>query len=34
MNFGGLVPEDMESLTSLPGVGRKSANVIMLEVFR
>ena len=23
----------MESLTSLPGVGRKSANVIMLEVF-
>lgn len=31
--FDGKVPEDMESLMSLPGVGRKSANVIMLEVF-
>ena len=31
--FNGIVPEDMEQLTSLPGVGRKSANVIMLEVF-
>lgn len=31
--FGGVVPQDMESLISLPGIGRKSANVIMLEVF-
>ena len=30
---GGIVPNDMESLQSLPGVGRKSANVIMLDVF-
>ncbi len=27
-NFGGEVPEDMNLLTSLPGVGRKTANVI------
>lgn len=26
--FGGEVPEDMESLTQLPGVGRKTANVV------
>lgn len=32
-NFGGKVPENMEDLQSLAGVGRKSANVIMLEVF-
>ena len=32
-NFGGKVPQDMESLMKLAGVGRKSANVIMLEVF-
>jgi len=32
-DFGGKVPEDMESLMTLPGVGRKSANVIMLDVF-
>lgn len=32
-DFGGIVPEDMELLQSLPGVGRKSANVIMLEAF-
>lgn len=32
-NFGGVVPHTMEELTSLAGVGRKSANVIMLEVF-
>lgn len=31
--YNGKVPCDMESLTSLAGVGRKSANVIMLEVF-
>ena len=32
-DFGGEVPKDMESLLSLAGVGRKSANVIQLEVF-
>lgn len=31
--FGGNVPQTMEELVSLPGVGRKSANVIMLEAF-
>lgn len=31
--FGGKVPDTMEELQSLPGVGRKSANVIMLEAF-
>lgn len=34
MNFGGIVPNDIELLQSLPGVGRKSANVIMLEAFQ
>ncbi len=32
-NFHGEVPHTMEELTSLAGVGRKSANVILLEVF-
>lgn len=32
-NFNGVVPKTMEELTSLAGVGRKSANVILLEVF-
>lgn len=27
-NFGGEVPQDFESLTKLPGVGRKTANVV------
>ena len=31
--FNGEVPNNMEDLTSIPGVGRKSANVIMLEAF-
>lgn len=31
--FNGVVPQNMEQLQSLPGVGRKSANVIMLEAF-
>ena len=31
--FDGVVPDTMEELQSLPGVGRKSANVIMLEAF-
>lgn len=32
-DFNGIVPNNMEDLQSLPGVGRKSANVIMLEAF-
>ena len=32
-DFGGKVPQDMDSLLTLAGVGRKSANVILLEVF-
>ena len=31
--FGGEVPSDIESLTSLPGVGRKTANVIRGNIF-
>ncbi len=31
--FGGKVPNTMEELLQLDGVGRKSANVILLEVF-
>lgn len=31
--YDGMVPNNMEDLMSLPGVGRKSANVIMLEAF-
>ena len=31
--YNGNVPETMEDLIDLPGVGRKSANVVMLEAF-
>ncbi|MCI8655754.1 MAG: endonuclease III [Clostridia bacterium] len=31
--FNGVVPQTMDELMSLPGVGRKSANVVMLEAF-
>lgn len=31
--FGGEVPATLEELVSLPGVGRKSANVILHEIF-
>ena len=31
--FGGQVPDTMESLTSLPGVGRKTANVVLSNGF-
>lgn len=31
--YNGKVPETMEELMSLPGVGRKTANVVMLEAF-
>ena len=32
--FNGIVPNTMEELMKLPGVGRKSANVVMLEAFK
>lgn len=31
--YNGKLPETMEELVKLPGIGRKSANVIMLEAF-
>lgn len=31
--YGGRVPEDFEKLRELPGVGRKSANLVMGDVF-
>ena len=31
--FGGVVPQTMEELTQLPGVGRKTANVVMAVAF-
>jgi len=32
-HFGGQVPSDMDDLLSLPGVGRKTANVIMSVIY-
>lgn len=32
--FGGEVPADVDALQKLPGVGRKTANVVMCEAFR
>lgn len=32
-DFNGTVPKNAEDLISLPGVGRKTANVVMLEAF-
>src|SRR5207245_4986619 len=31
---GGDVPQTMEELTALPGVGRKTANVVLANAFR
>ena len=31
--YGGKVPDDFDALLKLPGVGRKSANLIMGDVF-
>ena len=33
-DFGGRVPDSLEKLTSLPGVGRKTANLIMGDVYK
>jgi len=32
-DFGGIVPDDVDQLQTLPGVGRKTANVIASVVF-
>ncbi|MDO4291415.1 MAG: endonuclease III [Eggerthellaceae bacterium] len=32
--FGGEIPNDLAQLQKLPGVGRKTANVVMCEAFR
>jgi endonuclease-3 len=32
-SHGGKVPPDMESLLSLPGAGRKTANLVLIEAF-
>ena len=32
-DFGGVVPDDMDSLLSLPGVGRKIANLLLGDIY-
>lgn len=32
-DFGGKIPDTMEALTTLPGVGRKTANLILGEIY-
>lgn len=33
-DYGGVVPDSMEELLKLPGVGRKTANIILGDVYR
>lgn len=33
-DFGGIVPDNMEDLLSLPGVGRKTANLVLGDVYK
>ena len=33
-NYGGIVPDSMEELLKLPGVGRKTANLILGDVYK
>ncbi|MGC9310270.1 MAG: endonuclease III domain-containing protein [Candidatus Aenigmatarchaeota archaeon] len=33
-NFGGQVPETIEELTTIPGVGRKTANLVVYAAFK
>ena len=33
VNYGGVVPDEMEELLKLPGVGRKTANIILGDVY-
>jgi endonuclease-3 len=32
-NYGGKVPSDLDTLLSLPGVGRKTANLVIIEAY-
>lgn len=32
-DFGGVVPDSIEKLTTLPGIGRKTANLIMGDIY-
>ena len=34
LEFGGVVPDNMEDLLKLPGVGRKTANIILGDIYR
>ena len=31
-NFNGKIPDNIEDLTTLPGVGRKTANLVLTEI--
>ncbi len=33
-DFGSIVPDDMEQITRLPGVGRKTANVVLSVIYQ
>jgi endonuclease-3 len=33
-NYGGIVPDTMDELLGLPGVGRKTANLVLVEGYR
>ncbi len=33
-DFGGIVPDNIEELTSLPGVGRKTANLVCGDIYK
>ena len=33
-NFGGRVPDNMDDLLKLPGVGRKTANLILGDIYK
>lgn len=33
-NYGGKVPDDLDELLKLPGVGRKTANLVLIEGFK
>lgn len=33
VDFGGEVPDSLEKLVTIPGIGRKSANVILINIF-
>ena len=33
-NYGGIVPDTIEELTTLPGVGRKTANLVVGDIYK